>query len=86
VRGHSDGQKKASVTYADVDAPAALEWLQAANAETMIHGHTHRPGAHQLDARRQRIVLSDWDAAARPPRLEALRIEADATLRRVALA
>ena len=29
---------------------------------------------HTLDAHHQRIVLSDWEAAATPPRLEALRL------------
>lgn len=86
VRGHSDGRKKEEIVYADVDTPAALDWLEAAGAATMIHGHTHRPGEHQLDAAHKRIVLTDWDAAARPPRLEALRLTSDGGVRRVALA
>jgi UDP-2,3-diacylglucosamine hydrolase len=50
----------------------------------MIHGHTHRPAEHPL-GRHRRIVLSDWDAEATPPRLEALRLSADGA-QRVALA
>jgi len=72
--------------YADVDAATARQWLDAASASTLIHGHTHRPGAHDLGAppssdrpgatnhRRQRVVLSDWDAAATPPRTQVLRL------------
>jgi UDP-2,3-diacylglucosamine hydrolase len=42
----------------------------------LIHGHTHRPGDHALGDGLQRIVLSDWDARARPPRAEVLRLTA----------
>lgn len=62
----------------DVDLPAALIWLQAANAPTMIHGHTHRPGSERLAAGYTRHVLSDWDldSLGIPPRAEVLRWEA----------
>ena len=39
----------------------------------MIHGHTHKPADHDLGAGLQRVVLSDWDVQARPPRAEVLR-------------
>jgi UDP-2,3-diacylglucosamine hydrolase len=42
----------------------------------MIHGHTHRPRDHRPAAGLARIVLSDWDAAASPPRAEVLRLDA----------
>ena len=34
----------------------------------MIHGHTHKPAKHALDAAHTRAlrVLSDWDANAQP--------------------
>ena len=51
-----------------------------------MHGHTHKPAEHALDATHRRIVLSDWDAAAVPPRLEALRLHADGRSERVRLA
>jgi UDP-2,3-diacylglucosamine hydrolase len=86
MRGHSEERKKAGAAYADVDARAALEWMTAARAGTMVHGHTHRPGDHWLDASRRRVVLSDWEAEAQPPRLEALRVQSDGAVRRVALA
>ena len=84
--------------YADVDPEAARQWLQAAEAVTLIHGHTHRPGEHDIDsdlrngqqaagepAGRRRIVLSDWDAGASPARAQVLRLTG-AGLQRVDLA
>lgn len=70
--------------YIDVNTEAARLWLQAANAPTLIHGHTHQPAAHALGDGLQRVVLSDWDAAAQPPRLEVLRLDARG-LQRIAL-
>ncbi len=70
--------------YADVDNAAARQWLQAASARTLIHGHTHRPATHDLGGGLARIVLSDWDAQARPPRADALRLSASG-LQRIAL-
>ena len=55
---------------------SAIAWLQAAGAHTLIHGHTHRPADHALAPGLQRVVLSDWDAAANPPRAEVLRLTA----------
>ena len=75
LRQQSEAKKQTGVDYADVDASTALQWLQAANASTLIHGHTHKPATHQLDAaHRLRVVLSDWDASATPPRAEVLRL------------
>ncbi len=48
----------------DVAPNAVIAALQRAGVRTMIHGHTHRPGAHALDANgktAERIVLGDWD-------------------------
>lgn len=45
----------------DVDAPAALTWLADADAKTLIHGHTHRPGTETLAPGVTRHVLSDWE-------------------------
>jgi UDP-2,3-diacylglucosamine hydrolase len=70
--------------YAEVDSTAAVQWLQAAGAQTLIHGHTHRPAVHALAQGLQRVVLSDWDAAAHPPRAEVLRLSATG-LQRLAL-
>jgi UDP-2,3-diacylglucosamine hydrolase len=47
----------------DVAPDAATQLLRATNADILIHGHTHRPGVHQLEVdgrERTRIVLGDW--------------------------
>ena len=49
------------ITYADADPTLALQWLNAAAATTLVHGHTHRPGSEQFPEGWQRHVLSDWD-------------------------
>lgn len=77
-------RKQSGAGYADVDSAAARRWLQAANAPTLIHGHTHRPAQHELGDGLQRVVLSDWDAAALPARAEVVRLSA-AGLQRIAL-
>jgi UDP-2,3-diacylglucosamine hydrolase len=76
LRTQSEARKHSGATDADVDNAAARQWLQAAGAHTLIHGHTHRPAAHDLGQGMQRVVLSDWDAAATPPRAEVLRLNA----------
>jgi UDP-2,3-diacylglucosamine hydrolase len=75
LRAQSEARKHAGATYADVDHAAATAWLEAADAQVMIHGHTHKPADHDLGGGRRRIVLSDWDAAAATPRLEVLRLD-----------
>jgi UDP-2,3-diacylglucosamine hydrolase len=47
--------------WADVDAAEAAHWLRAAGATQMVHGHTHRPGRHEVAPGLLRHVLSDWD-------------------------
>ncbi|HXJ09981.1 MAG TPA: UDP-2,3-diacylglucosamine diphosphatase [Burkholderiales bacterium] len=50
----------------DVDAEAVREALRRHGATLLIHGHTHRPGRHELevDGRRcERWVLPDWYGA-----------------------
>lgn len=81
---HQQGGQEGGKHYADVDSAAARQWLQAAGAARLIHGHTHRPAAHDLGGGLSRIVLSDWDAQARPPRADALRLSASG-LQRIAL-
>ena len=74
LRAQSESRKRSGVAYADVDAQAARDWLQTANASTLIHGHTHRPADHDLGEGLRRIVLSDWDAGAQPPRQQVLSL------------
>jgi UDP-2,3-diacylglucosamine hydrolase len=85
LRSQSESRKQSGASYADVDRDEALAWLAAARADTLVHGHTHRPGEHALDARHRRVVLTDWDLAAQPPRGEVLRVSA-AGLQRLPLA
>jgi UDP-2,3-diacylglucosamine hydrolase len=85
LREQSEARKRSGAQYADVDTAAAIAWLEAADAAVMINGHTHRPADHVLDARHTRSVLSDWDAASTPPRLQVLRVTAGGA-RRIALA
>lgn len=88
LREQSEARKRSTAhdpsLWADVDAAAARTALQAAGAHTLIHGHTHRPAVHALGDGLQRVVLSDWDAAANPPRAEVLRLDAQG-LRRIPL-
>lgn len=74
LRTQSETRKLSGMPYADVDNAAACNWLDAAQADTLIHGHTHHPADHALQQGRRRLVLSDWDAAATPPRAEVLRL------------
>ena len=84
LRQQSEALKKSSTDYADVDTQAARQWLTQSQCTTLIHGHTHKPAAHDLGNGLQRVVLSDWDAAATPPRAELLRLSAQG-LQRIGL-
>jgi UDP-2,3-diacylglucosamine hydrolase len=47
----------------DVNAQAVERAFRAAGVRRMIHGHTHRPGVHDLmldGASAQRLVLGAW--------------------------
>ena len=82
VRSQSEArQREPDMVWADVDAPAARAWLTRAQAHTLIHGHTHRPGVHDLGGGLQRIVLSDWDVDAHPPRAQVLCLSASGAKR-----
>ncbi len=83
-RQQHEARKQSGQAYADLDTAATLQWLQAAHAPTLIHGHTHRPAVHDLGHGYRRVVLTDWDAGATPPRAEVLRLSADG-IRRIAL-
>lgn len=84
LREQSEARKQSGAPYADVDSSAAREQLEAAKAQILIHGHTHRPAVHDLGHGYSRVVLSDWDAAAAVPRAEVLRLTTTG-LRRIPL-
>lgn len=65
----------------DADRALSLRWLREAQATVLLHGHTHRPANHALDDQHWRVVLSDWDANAQPPRAELLWLHRDGWLR-----
>lgn len=67
-------QRAEPITYADADPMLAQQWLRAADARVLVHGHTHRPQSEHRNGSWQRHVLSDWDLDhATPPRAEVLR-------------
>ena len=85
LRQQSEANKQMTTHYADVDTHAARQALGKANSATLIHGHTHKPGVHNLGKDMQRMVLSDWDASATPPRAQVLRLSAQG-VQRISLA
>lgn len=84
MRRQSEARKRSGMDYGDVDPNAARQWLEAAHAPTLIHGHTHKPAWHDLGNGLSRVVLSDWDAGASVPRAEVLRLDSRG-LQRIAL-
>lgn len=91
MRARSEARKHAlgsdPALWADLDPEATRQTLRHAGAHTLIHGHTHRPGEHLLGsdehgASWRRVVLSDWDLRATPPRAEVLRLDAGGLNRR----
>lgn len=73
-QAHQQQLAASGLPWADVDSDTALRWLAATQAQVLVHGHTHHPADHPLPQQRHRLVLSDWDAQARPPRAEVLRL------------
>lgn len=84
ARAQSRAAQAAQLMGMDLDAEACRALLREAGATTMIHGHTHRPGEHDLGDRLKRVVLSDWDFDATPPRGDVIRLSA-AGLQRLSL-
>ena len=78
-------KRGAAVSYTHLDV-----YKRQAQASTLIHGHTHRPADHWLDAFAtpplRRLVLSDWDATAPLRRLEVLRLQWEQPVARINLA
>lgn len=62
----------------DIDPAETSRWLDAADADTLVHGHIHRPQTGEVAAGVVRHVLSDWDLDCDParPRAEVLRLGA----------
>ena len=73
LRTQSKARQQKQTNYVDVDVKTASAWLHENDCKLLIHGHTHRPATHDLGNGLSRMVLSDWEALATPPRLEVLR-------------
>lgn len=69
--------------WSDVDAATAIQWMRAADASALIHGHTHKPATETLAPGFVRHVLSDWDLDHAPAaaRAEVLRWQGGALTR-----
>lgn len=74
LRAQSEQHKRAHPEPSQVDAPTVMAWLRDAHAGVLVHGHTHQPADHVLLEGKHRIVLSDWDVQATPPRAQILRL------------
>jgi UDP-2,3-diacylglucosamine hydrolase len=90
MRAQSQAHQAAQQRYADADPAAVLDWLDAAHAATLIHGHTHQPGDHALGAdtcgvMRWRRVLADWRVTATERRAQILRLHANGRSQRLPL-
>jgi UDP-2,3-diacylglucosamine hydrolase len=79
MRARSEQHQAAAGIRADIDLQVAHDWLNRANATTLIHGHTHRPGFNEpsFDAQGRSLtvaVLTDWHIAGHHRRAEVLRL------------
>jgi UDP-2,3-diacylglucosamine hydrolase len=81
LRDGSEARKRSAepVTWADADPPMTIDWLTSHGAQTMVHGHTHRPYSHApavagAASGTHRHVLSDWDLDAPVRRADVLRL------------
>ncbi len=66
LRQRSDSDKRQkSAMIMDVTQQTVEETLQQWGCNTLVHGHTHRPGIHTFmlnDKPAQRLVLGDWES------------------------
>lgn len=85
LKAQSLANKSMMENWADVDEAACVQWLQATGTSVLVHGHTHMPHEHLLPNGLRRMVLSDWDALATPPRLQSLQWEKGSGFSRQAL-
>jgi UDP-2,3-diacylglucosamine hydrolase len=61
LRDRSNQAMEAKATQImDVNSNTVAQYFSDYRVDTLIHGHTHRPAIHQMDAGRRRIVLGDW--------------------------
>lgn len=84
LRALSESQKHEGMKFADADPDMSQFWLVQAQADRLIHGHTHQPADHALGAA-QRHVLSDWSLDHTPLRAQVFRLQRNGSSKRVDL-
>ncbi len=79
MRAQSEAHNQSMQSFADADAAMTLDWLQQADSERLIHGHTHRPADHAIPGLRSglRQVLSDWHFTPGKELGQVLRLHTD---------
>jgi UDP-2,3-diacylglucosamine hydrolase len=87
IAGLREGSRQAhgekSYEIMDVTPQAVADLHAATGADTIIHGHTHRPALHlDRDTGRRRYVLPDWELDAEPPRGGWIAIDEDGNITR----
>jgi UDP-2,3-diacylglucosamine hydrolase len=87
IAGLREGSRSAhsekSYEIMDVTPAAVAELFDASGADTLIHGHTHRPALH-VDAAsgRRRFVLPDWELDLEPMRGGWIALDAQGNITR----
>ena len=86
VRQNSkDANKEKSNEIMDVNADAIAALYDSTGTQVLIHGHTHRPALHAVEAggqTRLRYVLSDWEYDVDVARGGWISLTADGVLHR----
>ncbi|WP_090046807.1 UDP-2,3-diacylglucosamine diphosphatase [Limnohabitans sp. 2KL-27] len=82
LRALSESQKHEGMSFADADLDMGLFWLAQAQADLLVHGHTHRPADHALGPA-LRHVLSDWSLDHAPLRAQVFRLQRDGGSQRI---
>ncbi|WP_034297739.1 UDP-2,3-diacylglucosamine diphosphatase [Herbaspirillum sp. RV1423] len=86
VRQNSkDANKEKSYEIMDVNADAIRNLYDSTGTQTLIHGHTHRPALHAVEAGGRtllRYVLPDWEYDVEPARGGWISLTQDGVLHR----
>ena len=85
MREQSMAHNQSVASFADADAAMTRAWLQTAQSTHLVHGHTHQPADHAVDAPKAglRQVLSDWAFDHGAPRADVLRLYANGERQRI---
>ena len=57
----TDAMAQKSEQIMDVNPQAVTDCFVKYQADTIVHGHTHRPAVHLYEQKRTRYVLGDWN-------------------------